>query len=395
MSGPIQPTWDDTVDLLVVGGGAAGMTAALVASMEGLSVVLCEKTDMLGGITSTSGGTVWIPGTTQSVRAGVPDTVDGARQYLDSIIGVRDGAAQREAFLQSGPTVLDYLEERTDLVFVAAQAHPDYIANHPGAAYGGRALSPVPFDGRKLGADFVRVRPPRPEFLILGGMMVTRTDIPHLIKPFSSLRSLSHVARMVLRYAGDRMRYRRGTHLVMGNALVARFLHSLRKQQVPIRFDTSLIDLILEDGRVVGAVLEGSKGRTAVRTRKGVVLATGGIAWNAGLRAKLFPPAARAHSLAPETNTGDGIDAGMRAGAGLDDELDSAGLWMPCSILNRPDGTSAVFPHILLDRSKPGLIAVNGAGRRFVNEGNSYHDFVMAMLASDKTSSQRPGASDL
>jgi succinate dehydrogenase/fumarate reductase flavoprotein subunit len=103
------------------------------------------------------------------------------------------------------------------------------------------------------------------------------------------------------------------------------------------------------------------------------------------LRAKLFPPAARAHSLAPETNTGDGIDAGTRAGAGLDDELDSAGLWMPCSILNRPDGTSAVFPHILLDRSKPGLIAVNGAGRRFVNEGNSYHDFVMAMLAADKT----------
>jgi succinate dehydrogenase/fumarate reductase flavoprotein subunit len=312
----------------------------------------------------------------------VPDTIDDARQYLKSVIGSRGGDAQREAFLQSGPKVLDYLESRTDLVFVAAQAHPDYLANHPGAAYGGRALSPVPFDGRKLGTDFDRVRPPRPEFLILGGMMVLRTDIPHLVKPFGSLKSFTHVSRMILRHAIDRVRYRRGTNLVMGNAIVARLLYSLRKQQVPIRFDTALVDLIQENGKVVGAVLEGPAGRTSVLARKGVVLATGGIAWNENLRAKLFPAPARRHSLAPRSNTGDGIDIGMRAGAELDDTPDSAGLWMPCSIFKRPDGTTSVYPHIILDRSKPGLIAVNKAGRRFANEGDSYHDFVMAMLRS-------------
>jgi succinate dehydrogenase/fumarate reductase flavoprotein subunit len=370
---------------LVIGGGAAGMTAALVGALEGLKTLLCEKTSMLGGTTATSGGTIWVPGTTQSVRAGVPDTIDAARHYLNSVIGPRGGDDQREAFLQSGSKVLDYLEARSDLVFVAAQAHPDYIANHPGAAYGGRALSPVPFDGRKLGTDFDRVRPPRPEFLILGGMMVLRTDIPHLVNPFGSLKSFTHVARLILRHAADRLRYRRGTNLVMGNAIVARLLSSLRKQQVPIRFDTVLVDLVREKGRVVGAVLDGPDGRISVRARNGVVLATGGIAWNQKLRDKLFPAPARQYSLAPKSNTGDGIDIGLQAGAGFDDKLDSAGLWMPCSILRRPNGTTSVYPHIILDRSKPGLIAVNKAGRRFVNEGDSYHDFVMAMLRSNET----------
>ncbi len=385
MSDVTQCTWDESVDLLVIGGGAAGMTAALVGSLEGLNTLLCEKTDMLGGLTATSGGTIWVPGTTQSIRAGVPDTIDAARQYLMSVIGARGGDTQREAFLQSGPHVLDYLESRSDLVFVASQAHPDYIANQSGAAYGGRALAPAPFDGRKLGVDFYRVRPPRPEFLILGGMMVPRSDIPHLVKPFGSLESCTRVASLILRHAFDRLRYPRGTNLVMGNALVARFLFSLRKQQVPIAFETSLVDLLREDGKVVGAVLERSDGRVSVRAKKGVVLATGGIGWNQTLRQKLFPAAAQPHSLAPKSNTGDGISIGLRTGAGLDDKLESAGLWMPCSILRRPDGTISVYPHILLDRSKPGLIAVNKAGRRFVNEGDSYHDFVMAMLHSNQT----------
>jgi 3-oxosteroid 1-dehydrogenase len=109
MSEADQPIWDETVDLLVVGGGAAGMTAALVGALEGLTILLCEKTSMLGGTTATSGGTIWVPGTTQSIRAGVPDTIDAARRFLNSVIGPRGGDAQREAFLQSGPKVLDYL----------------------------------------------------------------------------------------------------------------------------------------------------------------------------------------------------------------------------------------------------------------------------------------------
>src|SRR5206468_793623 len=140
---------DERVDVLVVGAGAAGMTAALVARIEGLRVVLCEKTEQVGGTTATSAGTVWIPGSSQSVRAGVPDSIDRARQYLDSVLGGRTAErarALREAFLQSGPGVIDYLEQHSDVAFAAAVAHPDYLSNHPGAAFGGRALSTLPFD---------------------------------------------------------------------------------------------------------------------------------------------------------------------------------------------------------------------------------------------------------
>jgi succinate dehydrogenase/fumarate reductase flavoprotein subunit len=372
---PPDPTqiFDDEVDLLVIGAGAAGMTAALVGAMEGLRTLLCEKTGMVGGTTSTSAGTVWIPGSNQSAKAGIPDSIADAKTYLNAVVGEAGNNEQRAVFLESGPKVLDYLEAETCVRFVPAAAHPDY-KNQPGAAYGGRALGAEPFDGRKLGADFARVRPPRPEFLVLGGMMVGKSDIPSLLHPFSSLKDLMHATGLVARHAMDRLRYPRGTRLIMGNALVARLLTSLRRHNIPVRFETRLTELLLEDGRVTGATVTDPKGPRAIRARKGVVLATGGISWNSELRSRLFPKAAQQFSLAPATNTGDGISTALRAGAGLDDDLRSPALWMPCSVLRRPDGTESVFPHILLDRAKPGLIAVNGAGRRFVNEADSYHD---------------------
>ncbi|MBV9785196.1 MAG: FAD-dependent oxidoreductase [Acidisphaera sp.] len=382
--------WDSEVDLLVIGAGAGGMTAALVGALEGLDVLLCEKTGMVGGTSATSAGTVWIPGTSQSVRAGVPDSVDRARQYLGSVLGTRANAGALEAFLQAGPKAIDDLEARSEVKFAAALAHPDYLANHPGAAYGGRALAPLPFDGRRLGADFDRVRPPRPEFLVLGGMMVSRADIPPLLAPFRSWSNFVHVTRLLARHGLDRIRHRRGTRLVMGNALVARLLYSLRRAAVPISFETALAELVQERGSVTGAVVEDRAGRRAIRARRGVVLATGGFARDARLREQLFPAAARPHSLAPESNTGDGVKAALRSGAALDDGAENAGLWMPCSMRKYKDGTVALFPHIVLDRAKPGLIAVNASGRRFVNEADSYHDFVTAMLEADCTTRSVP-----
>jgi FAD binding domain len=378
------PVFDDEIDLLVIGAGAAGMTAALVGAIEGLRTMLCEKTDMVGGTTSTSAGTVWIPGSHQSAKAGIADSIADAKNYLNAVVGQAGNNEHRAAFLQSGPEVLDYLEAKTCVRFVPAAVHPDY-KKEPGAAYGGRALGAEPFDGRKLGADFTRVRPPRPEFLVLGGMMVGKSDIPPLLHPFSSLKGLMHAAGLVARQAMDRLRYPRGTRLIMGNALVARLLASLRRHNVLVRFDTRLTELILEDGRVTGAIVMDPKGCRAIRAKKGVVLATGGISWNSELRSRLFPKAAQQFGLAPAGNTGDGVATALRAGAGLDEDLRSPALWMPCSVLRRPDGTESVFPHILLDRAKPGLIAVNGAGRRFVNEADSYHDFVDAMLRSDRS----------
>ncbi|MFT3691163.1 FAD-binding protein [Paenirhodobacter sp.] len=117
-----------------------------------------------------------------------------------------------------------------------------------------------------------------------------------------------------------------------------------------------------------------------ILARRGVVLATGGICWNAAIRARLFPAETRAYALGPATNTGDGADLATGIGAAFDDGGDSPALWMPCSSYTRADGTLAVWPHILLDRAKPGLFAVNAKGERFVNESDSYHDFSVGQI---------------
>lgn len=384
--------WDHEVDLLVFGAGAGGMTAALSGALRGLDVLLCEKTDQVGGITSTSGGTIWIPGTHLSVEAGVPDTTEAAHRFLQAVVGERGGDEVRTAFLEAGPKMVEELQQHTEVTLVAAQAHPDYIGKVPGEAYGGRALTPTPFDGRRLGKeDFARVRPPRSEFMVLGGMMAARNEIDALLHPFGSLNHFQLATRTILRYATDRLRrYPRGTRLVMGNALVAQLLFSLRQTHTPLLFETRLVALIKEQNAVVGAVIEGPQGKQRIRARRGVVLATGGIANNRKLREQLYPTAAQRYCLAPESNSGDGVETALGSGASLAEELDSPGLWMPCSILKRHNGEDLIWPHIILDRAKPGLIAVNSAGERFVNESDSYHDFVMGMLRSPGHKQDKP-----
>ncbi|MFH5774952.1 FAD-dependent oxidoreductase [Paracoccus sp. NGMCC 1.201697] len=371
--------FDEEVDLLVIGAGAGGMTTALTGAIRGLKVLLCEKTSMVGGTTSTSGGTTWVPGTELSRRAGVPDSVEEAATFLRHVVGNRGGDDRRAAFLASGPEAIADLERNSELRFVAATAHPDYL-DGPGAAYGGRALSPVEFDGRLLGPDFDRVRPPRDVFMGLGGMMVARNEIAAMLNPFANVGNFRVAARNVLRYGRDRLRHPRGTRLLMGNALVGRLLFSLRQRKVPIWFESALADFIRDGERVVGAIIRTPKGDRRVRAR-GVVLATGGIGWNTELRRKLFPAQIAPRSQSPEGNTGDGISLAIdRAGAALGDGCDSAGLWMPCSLLPGRGDKVAVWPHIILDRAKPGLIAVGPDGRRFVNEADSYHDFCMGMI---------------
>ncbi len=369
---------DMATDILVIGAGAGGMSAALFAKRRNMDVILCEKTDMAGGITATSGGTVWAPGTDLSREVGPQDNLDDARRFLQSVVGERGGDALRDAFLEAAPAAIAELHNHTDVRFVAASAHPDY-RDGPGAAWGGRALAPLPFDGRKLGKDFSRVRPPRREFLAPGGMMVGRNELDALLKPFSSIRNFRQTLSLFLQLAKDRVSWPRGTRLVMGNALVGRLLLSLRRNNVPVLYNWSLDDLIVTDGKVTGARFSTPEGERTITAHRAVVLATGGIATNTSLRRKVFPFPDMI-SLAPASNSGDGVEAGLRVGAGFSDGVDSPALWMPCSTRRLRNGTELVWPHIILDRAKPGLLAVSQDGKRFVNEANSYHDFCTGMI---------------
>jgi succinate dehydrogenase/fumarate reductase flavoprotein subunit len=379
------------VDLLIAGAGPAGMTAALVASLEGLDVLLCEKSDQVGGTGSTSAGTLWIPGNHQSSGAGFDDSAERAEEYLDALVGSTVNRDLRKAFLSTGPTAIDYLEENTEVKFLPCGRHPDYRSNMKGAAVIGRAISPQPFDGRLLGSDFFRVRPPIREFMVFGGMMVGKADIAPLVGRFKSLSNFSHAAKLLGRYLLDRTRYPRGTRLVMGNALVARLFFSLKKRGVEILFNAPIADLVSENGRVLGAKIEVAGEELFVKARKGVVLATGGYAHNNKFRKAFMPYPVPTHSLSSEFNQGDGIALGEQLGARIaPEEHGNSGLWTPVSVTTRADGSKGLFPHLMLDRAKPGLIAVNSTGRRFVNEAASYHDFVLGMFEANASAPSIP-----
>ncbi len=380
------------VDYLVAGAGPGGMTTALVGALEGMDVLLCEKSGQVGGTGSTSAGTLWIPGNQQSREAGFDDTAEKAEIYMDALIGGDTNRTLRTAYLATGPEAITYLMTRTDVQFVPCGLHPDYQPNRPGAATTGRALVPGRFDGRLLGADFERVRPPIPEFMVFGGMMVGKDDIPRLVGRFRTASNFVYSMGLFARYLRDRLSYSRGTRVVMGNALVARLYYSLRKAKVPVLFDTCLVELMQDDsGAVVGAILNSGGQLLRIRARKGVVLATGGYAHNKSFRDAFMPQPIPTRSLAAASDTGDGMEIGVRIGARVaSEEHGSGAFWTPVSVTRRGDGTKGLFPHLSLDRAKPGLIAVNKAGRRFVNEGNSYHDFVEAMFEANKLSPTIP-----
>ncbi len=383
--------WDHETDVLVCGSGLGGLTAALVARLGGLEVLLCEKSDAIGGTTAMSGGTVWVPGNRHSERAGHRDSVDDARRYLDAEIG-DEGREMREAFLSAGAEALDYLEQNSEVKFhVNGAPYPDYHLDTPGAALGWRALTALPFDGRKLGHDFAMLRPPMREFVIWGGMMAPREQLAYALKPFSSLRAMRISLPLAIRYATDRLRHARGTALHIGNALVARYVFSLRRAGADIWTRAPVLQLLQEKGNLRGAVIGHDGQRRLVRARRAVVLSTGGFAASAEWRKKLFREFFAEHFLTFEGNTGDGLALALGIGAAIDEHHESPAFWQPASILRRRDGSTAIYSHIR-DRAKPGLIAVNSAGRRFTNEADSYHDFALAMFRSHRQTPTIPAA---
>jgi len=376
--------WDEQYDLVVLGAGAGGMTTALVSAIEGMRTLLIEKSEQVGGTTAYSSGTVWIPNNSQQRGLGITGDAEAALEYLDALVAGRADRALREAFIAAGPEMLQYLENYTDLRFQAYWQQPDYHQELPGAAAGGRPLEPLPFDGRTLGKDFDRVRWPLPELMLFGGMMVTRGEVARLLRVGRNLDSLLLGARLCARYAWDRLRFRRGTRLVLGNALAARLFKNLLDRRVAIWFNGKTRRLISEEGRACGLVVERDGSEVRVRARRGIVLAGGGFPASPELRERYLPKPVAQYTSAFEGCAGETLLLAQDIGASLGPLGEDNALWFPSSIATRKDGSTAVYPHIVLDRGRPGLVAVNSAGRRFVNEAVSYHEFVRAMYRSHR-----------
>ena len=369
-------------DVLVVGSGAGGFSTAVTAAYHGLDVILAEKASTFGGTTALSAGVIWIPCSSHARDQGVEDSIESALTYLQSEVGNRLDHGVANAYLNHGAEMLDFMEQYTHVRYVLAKIWPDYHPESEGASPGGRSLMVEHFDGRRLGEHFHKLRRPLETTMIMGGMTVARDDVPHFLRMTRSFRSATYVAGLFARHVIDRLSYSRGTRIANGNALIGRLAMTLIEQEVPLWLSSPVTRLVLEQGDVAGAIVERDHTEVDVRARRGVVLASGGFPANEELRARYYGHVRAGknhHPLPPADNTGDGIRIAEEVGGKFTDDAVHPAAWTPVSLVPQAHGKPEPFPHFI-DRGKPGIIAVDRRGRRFVNEADSYHDFVKAMV---------------
>ncbi|WP_226553825.1 FAD-dependent oxidoreductase [Celeribacter naphthalenivorans] len=371
------------VDVLVVGSGAGGLAAAVSAAHRGLEVVVAEKEPVFGGTTARSGGWMWVPNNAPGKRAGLDDSLEKARTYLKHETGAFYDHDRIEAFLEAGPKAIEFFETETALEFDLGPTFADYHCDAPGGMDAGRSFVARPFDGRELGPEIKRLRPPMWEITMLGMMIGSGKELLHFFNVTRSPVSMVFVVGLVTKFAREKLLHGRAMRLVNGNALIGRLAKSCFDKDVPIWTSSAVTRLMRDDaGKVTGAIVQRADGPVEITARKGVVLAAGGFPQDAVRCEELIThtPTGRKHvSLAPPGNTGDGLRLGETVGAEVKTDLPNAAAWVPISRPPRGDGTLGTFPHFV-DRSKPGVIAVTRSGRRFVNEAQSYHDFSQAMI---------------
>lgn len=376
-------------DVLVIGSGASGMSTAITAASKGLKVLVIEKEPKFGGSTARSGGWLWIPNTSLAKVQGIYEAEGAARTYLQHEAGESFDGERVDAFIKNGPEAVDFFTTKTAVRFDMPLVFPDYHAEAPGGTQGGRSMVTRPFDGRELGKTIRDLAPALPELTVFGMMLGSGKEIVHFMRVTKSIKSFWYVTERLSRHFLDVMKFGRGMTLTNGNALAGRLAKSLSDLNVPLWLNTKATSLTYEGGRVTGALLQRDGAAVRVIADKAVVLASGGFPYDIERRKQLFPHAptgAEHFSPSPTGNTGDGLRMAEAVGGRVVTTLPNAAAWVPVSTLTRKDGSTGIMPHFI-DRAKPGVISVLPNGQRFTNEGNSYHDYVQALVSVTK-----PGA---
>jgi 3-oxosteroid 1-dehydrogenase len=357
----------ETYDVVVLGSGAAGLTAALAAAVAGGTVAVFEKSDHLGGTTAFSGGGIWIPGNQLAREAGLEDSTERGLEYLTSLSNGMILPELAEALVNGGPLFIDFLHEHTDIRLVLVPGYPDYHTEHPGAmANGGRTLEPGLVSLAGLGEWRDRIvgdakRVVLVEMPLGGGTGVVSPEVL--------------AEREALQLEGQ------------GRGLIAGLLQACLDRGVHIAASSRASRLLTEDGAVIGVQLETSDGVRSVQAGA-VVLATGGFEYDADLvRDFLRGPLTRGVGAA--SNTGDGLRMAMRIGAQLGNMREA--WWSPVITLPgmRPDGGQNGLLSSR-ERALPGSLMVNRYGRRFANEAANYNAFGGAFHQLDSSRLEYP-----
>jgi 3-oxosteroid 1-dehydrogenase len=370
-------TWDETCDVLVIGSGAGGMTAALRAHDLGLRVLLVEKSAEYGGTSAVSGGGIWIPNNHRMAALGGSDSFEEAVQYLHAVTQGEIEDGRIEAYVDNAREMVEYLALHSRAQFEAQATYTDYYPTVPGSKPGYRSMDPCPFDASLLGQEFLRMRAPSPGTLMMGRIAMTMKEAQVLLCRGKGWLGLT--LKVMWRYWRDipgRRLSRRDRFLTLGNALVGALRCSLMDRQVPMWLNCPLQRLVVERGRVVGAVLQRDGRPLRVAARRGVVVAAGGFERNQQMRTQYHPqPSQASWSATPPNNSGDGIRAGQAIGAQT--ALMAHSWWAPTVHVPGEEKQRGLF----VERNLPGCILVDSLGQRFVNESAPYTDIVYAMYA--------------
>jgi 3-oxosteroid 1-dehydrogenase len=369
--------WDKSVDLLIAGSGGGGMVAALAALDSGIEPLVVEKLALVGGATGMSGGMVWLPNNPLMQADGVPDSHEDGLAYFDAVvgdIGEASSPARREMFLTAGNEMIDFLVGQ-GVRMVRCPGYTDYYPNHKGGNAAGRSVEGIPWDAAALGDWSGKLQ--RMDKNWNRGFVVKTSELV-IVQYFNrSPRAFALAMRVFLRTRLARLRGR--DILTNGASIIGQMLKSLIdvRPDPPLWTNTGVEDLIVEDGRVVGARVARDGATLNIEARKGVLLAAGGFSHNAEMRRRYSgdQPNEAKWSLANPGDTGEVLQTAMRLGAKTD-LLDEA-WWLPTVFVADPRARS-----VGSGRQRPGAIYVDGTGKRFCNESNSYVEVGKAMYAN-------------
>lgn len=370
--------WDDrTVDVVVIGSGAAGLSAAARAASDGLSVVVLEKAEYLGGTSAISGGWAWVPGGPAGEREG--DTAESIRDYVRALAGDAHDEARLTTYLDTVPRALTFLSQEVGLDIVDDATAPDYQQEAPGAMSRGRAVTFGRADARVLETDRLRLRPYHYPLTVFGYMPAIGSDLSAFVKANRSPRAFGYVAKTLLKHWAEVAVHRQSPTRTNGSALMTQLIAACRRLDIPMLTGAGVTSLIRDaSARVTGVIVNR---RVQITARRGVILAAGGFGGDEQTRAEVFghDGGGTGHHTVTQGHTGDSLRLAREAGGVLDARPHSPAAWAPVTVWRNLRGRKQVFAH-LRAFGLPGLIAVNEEGRRFGNESLSYHDFGRSML---------------
>jgi len=372
--------WDREVDILIAGTGNGGLTAAVCNwEMGTKDLLVIEKADKVGGTSATSGGGIWIPNNHYAREAGASDSPEDARKYLMSTLFGEDVPEELiDNYIENGPKMLQFLHDCSDVRYESLEHYPDYYTNVEGAREGHRSLEPAPIMASELGDNWRNMTWTHHMMRLFNRIHFTQTEAHTLMVQLPGWKKLT--AKLIWDYIKDipwRLKTPISRRLACGSAGVARLYLSVLKRNIPIELKTRLVELVAEDGQVLGAVIEHNGKRSRIRTRKGVIMAAGGFEKNQQLREQYLPaPTNTQWSAGNPANEGDALLAGLSIGAKTRLMKDA---WWTTTLCVPDEPTPRLA---IMEKSFPGSCVVNKAGKRFANESQNYMAFQKDLFRS-------------